>query len=148
MSREAERAAITSHFSAAWAAAYPAVPVAWPGHEFTTPANSMFVVFNLVDRGTTRQTLGRTYIKRHRGTLQLDIYAPSGQGTRAMQQMGDFLEDLYDSLDLPAGANLIMFRTPGARSVAGNEARASNLEDNWQRLIVECPYDTQNRVEK
>lgn len=66
MSKESERAAITAHFSALWTANYGAYPVAWPNHEFTTPSNSIFAVFNIVDRGTTRETLGRTYMKRNR----------------------------------------------------------------------------------
>lgn len=147
MSRESERAAITAHFKSAWESTYPTVPVAWPNIEFATPENATFVVFNLVDRGTTRETLGRVYVKRHRGTLQLDIYTPSGQGTRASRLMADYLEALYDTLDLAtADGQLVAFRTPSARPVSGNEARASNLEDNWDRIIVECPYDRQEIV--
>lgn len=149
MSRETERAAITAHFKQAWEAAYPGVPVAWPNIDFATPDNSQFVVFNLVDRGTTRETLGRTYVKRHRGTLQLDIYTPGGQGTRESRLMADYLEALYDSLDLvTSDGQGVSFRTPSARPIAGNEARASNLEDNWDRIIVECPYDRQEVVSR
>jgi hypothetical protein len=144
VSKENERVAITQHFSSFWAANYPAYPVAWPNHEFTTPSNTLFVVFNLVDRGTSRETIGRTYIKRHRGTLQLDIYMPAGAGVKVSRQIGDALELTYDSLDLPVSdGRVIMFRTPSAREISANEARASNLEDNWSRYIVECPYDCQ-----
>lgn len=149
MSRESERAAITAHFKSAWEAAYPAVPVAWPNVDFDTPAANPFVVFNLVDRGTARESVGLTYMKRHRGTLQLDIYTPAGAGTRASRLMADFLENLYDTLELSTtDGERVVFRTPSARDVGGNEARASNLEDNWHRIIVECPYDRQQRVVK
>lgn len=147
VSKETERQLITEHFATAWAAAYPSIPVAWPNHEFTTPANSMFAVFSLVDRGTTRESLGRTYLKRHRGTLQIDLYSPAGTGVRPATQISDFLENLYDSLDLvTTDGEQVFFRTPTSRTVSINEDRASNLADNWQRIIVECPYDRQQVV--
>ncbi len=142
MSRATERALVMGHFTATWNAAYASVPIAWPNHEFLTPTNQPFAVFNLVDRGTTRESLGRTYFKRHRGTIQVDLYMPLGQGIKWGYAVSDYLETVYDSLDLVTTDNQpVRFRTPTARPIAGNEARASNLEDNWARLVVEIPFD-------
>lgn len=149
MSRESERLVVTAHFAATFAANWPTMPVAWPNHEFTTPSNTMFAVFNLVDRGTTRQTIGLNYVKRHRATVQVDVYTPLGQGTKQSRLVADVLESVYDTLDLvTSDGELVAFRTPSARDVAGNESRASNLEDNWGRIIVECPYERQEIVDK
>ncbi len=147
MSRETERQLITTHFAQLWEANYPDIPVAWPNHEFTTPNDSQFVVFNLVDRGTTRETLGRDYIKRHRSTLQLDLYTPADGGVRSAALISEFLENTYDTLDLLTSDNeVVYFRTTSSRTVSANEARAVNLDDGWYRVIVECPYDRQQRV--
>lgn len=149
MSRETERAAIVAHFRATLSSNWPTLPVAWPNHEFETPANQMFAVFNLVDRGTTRQSVGRRFVKRHRGTVQIDIYTPIGRGIKESRLMADVLEDVYDTLDILTSDNeVVMFRTPSARDVAANEQRAANLDDQWSRLIVECPFDRQEHVDK
>lgn len=146
MSRELERSVVTEYFRATWNANY-SYAVAWPNHEFDTPVNSIFVVFNLVDRGTMRETLGRTYLKRHRGTIQVDIYVPQGLGTKTARQIADFLENQFDSVDLPMGdGSYIFFRTPTSREIPANVQRAANLDDNWYRYMVELPYDRQETV--
>lgn len=78
--------------------------------------------------------------------MQVDIYVPVGGGVKASRLIADFLEAAYDSLDLAHAGGLIYFRTPSSREISGNEVRASNLEDNWGRYVVECPYDTQSVV--
>ena len=149
MSRETERRLITQHFSAAWQAQYSTIPVAWPNTEFSTPVNGKFLVVNFVDRGTTRESLGRSYLKRHRGTLQLDLYVPAGEGIGFARNVADYVEEVYDSLDLlTTDGEPVYFRTPSSREIGGNEARASNLEDNWYRYVIECPYDRQEIVIK
>lgn len=147
MSRETERQLVTAEFIKAWQPAWG--PVAYPNKDFNTPANSTFAVFNLVDRGTTRESIGRTYLKRHRGTLQVDVYTPGSQGTRQGRVIADALEAYFDSLDLlTSDGQPVHFRTPSGRVVAGNEERAANLDDNWSRYIIECPYDRQEVVAK
>lgn len=147
MSRESERELITAHFAAHWNNADGTI--AWPNHEFTTPSNALFVVFNLVDRGTTRETIGRTYVKRSRGTLQVDIYTPSNAGIKKSREIAQRLEDVYDSLDLvTVDGETVNFYTPTSRQIADNEKRAANLDDNWDRYVVECPYTRQMIVSK
>jgi hypothetical protein len=145
VSRETERLLVTTVFQQNWNPADG--PVAYPNQDFNTPDNGMFAVFNLVDRGTTRESIGRTYLKRHRSTLQIDIYTPAANGTKRAREIADRLEAYYDSLDLiTSDGQQVHFRTPVAREVGGNESRASNLDDNWSRYIVECPFDRQEVV--
>jgi hypothetical protein len=142
VSRETERALVTQKFQQAWDPLDG--PVAYPNQDFITPKNTMFAVFNLVDRGSTRDSIGRSYLKRHRSTLQIDIYTPASQGTKRAREIATRLENIFDSLDLvTTDGETVRFRTTSARPVAGNEQRASNLDDNWDRYVVECPFDRQ-----
>ena len=145
MSRETEREAITTHFVSVWNPADGRV--AYPNFDFETPKNEMFVVFSLVDRGTTRESLGSTYLKKMRGTLQLDIYSPADTGTAPSRIIAGRLEEIYDSLTLmTSDGELINFYTPSAAPLATNVQRAANLDDNWSRYVVECPY-TRQKIE-
>lgn len=139
MSRETERLLLITHFQQTWDVNDG--PVAYPNHEFRTPKDSLFAAVSIVDRGTTRESLGQTYYKKHRGTLQIDIYTPLNRGIAPARIIVDRLEAVYDSLDLvTSDGERVSFYTPTAREIAGNEQRAANLEDNWSRYILECPY--------
>lgn len=147
MSRELERAAISGHFQGVWNPADG--PIAWPNKPFSTPVNSGFAVFNIVERGTFRKSLGRSFFKRHENTLQIDIYVPIDVGTKPSRVIADRLEDIYQDLVLvlPNGQS-VNFRTPSSRVLATNEQRAANLDDNWARYLFEAPYYRDQRVEK
>ena len=140
MSRETERKLIMDHFKMNWNPADG--PVAYPNIEFDTPTNSMFAVVHIVEGGTFRKSIGYSqYLKRSNGTLQIDIYSPIGQGTKAARLIGERLERVYDTLDLvTSDGERVCFQTPTSRTVPINEQRASNLEDNWDRYVVECPF--------
>ncbi len=147
MSRETERQLVTGEFKAFWDTT--GLPAAYPNKDFVTPDNSMFGVMNLVDRGSSRESIGRHYLKRHRGTLQIDIYIPGSEGTAKGRVLADRIEARFDSLDLvTTDGEPVSFRTTSAREVGGNEARAGNLDDNWSRYIVECPYDRTEIIER
>lgn len=143
MSRNLERKAVTDHFLNFWETLEGTEewPVALPNLEFTTPTNSMFAVVSIVGRGSFRQALGTTFPKRHLSTLQIDIYTPSGRGTKQSRILADALEQEYQDLviNLSDGESL-KFGTPTSRTLAMNEQRASNLEDNWDRYMVEAPF--------
>lgn len=139
MSRETERVLLMAHFEQTWDSADG--PVAYPNHEFKTPKDSLFAVVSIVDRGSSRESLGQTYYKKHRGTLQVDIYTPLNRGIRPARVIADRLESVYDSLELvTSDSQRVSFYTPTAREIGGNEARAANLEDNWSRYVVEFPF--------
>jgi hypothetical protein len=140
MSRETERKLIIDHFKLNWDPADG--PVAYPNQEFNTPANSMFAVVHIVEGMTTRKSIGYSqYLKRATGTLQIDIYAPSGSGTKTSRIIGERLERIYDTLDLvTSDGERVCFLTPRSRTVPINEQRAANLDDNWDRYVVEAPF--------
>lgn len=139
MSRDLERSKIVTHFQSIWNSANG--PIAIPNQPFTTPANSMYVVLNIVERGTFRKSLGPQFFKRHNGTLQIDMYTPADTGTKKSRQIADGLETIYQDLILTlTDGEHIHFGTPSARVLALNEQRASNLEDNWDRYVIECPF--------
>jgi hypothetical protein len=147
VSRELERQTISDHFLSAWDPADGVI--AWPNKPFETPKKAQFAVFNIVDRGTVRKSLGVDYFKRYFGTMQIDIYVPQDLGTKPSRDIADKLEPIYDSLDLlMSNGQLLVFGTPTARTLALNEQRAANLEDNWDRLIFEAPYYRDQHVEK
>lgn len=140
MSRETERDTIISFFKLNWNPTDG--PVAYPNIEFTTPTNQMFAVVDIVEGMTLRKSIGYSqYRKRSTGTLQVDIYTPVGTGTKKSRLIGEALERVFDTIDLvTSDSEVIKFGTPSSRSVPINEQRASNLEDNWDRYVVECPF--------
>lgn len=148
MSRETERELLTRHFQLNWNDSDG--PVAWPNMEFTTPTNSMFVVFSLVERVTNRASLGASsYLNRAYGSVQIDIYTPIGKGTKASRVIAERLERVYDSLVLvTTDGEAIHFQTPSSRVLPTNEMRAANLDDNWSRYVVDCPFYRQIIVNK
>ena len=147
MSRELEREVLAAHFKSVWDPADGVV--AWPNKPFETPKKAQFCVFSIVDRGTVRKSIGVNYFKRYFGTVQLDIYVPQDSGTKPSREISDKLEPIYDSLNLPMGnGQLLVFGTPTGRTLALNEQRAANLEDNWDRFIFEAPYYRDQYVEK
>lgn len=147
MSKETERVLLTAHFLSQWNPADG--KIAWPNKDFTTPSNEMFVVFNILDRGTVRSSLGRTYLKRSFGSLQIDIYTPASMGTSRSRQIADRLENIYDSLDLvTSDGQSVVFGTPSSRVLPPNEQRAANLDDNWDRYVVDLPFKREQMVAK
>jgi hypothetical protein len=140
MSRETERKTIMDHFKLNWNPADG--PVAWPNIEFATPVNSAFAVVQIVEGGTYRRSIGYSqYLKRSAGTLQIDIFTPQGLGTRNSRLIGERLERVYDTLDLvTSDGEFLRFGTPRSRTLPVNEQRAANLDDNWDRYVVECPF--------
>lgn len=139
MSRDLERSRIFSHFQSLWNSGDG--PIAVPNQPFTTPTNSMYVVLNIVERGSFRKSLGSHFFKRHMQTLQIDIYTPADQGTKKSRQLADTIEPIYQDLTLILSDNeALRFGTPTARVLASNEQRAANLDDNWDRYVIECPY--------
>lgn len=140
MSHETERVALSSLFSTLWNEPVNG-PIARQNIDFQTPANSMFVGTYILDRGTSRRSLGVPAFKRHIKTFQIDIYTPSGLGTKKSRQLAEQLEEAYQDLvvSLPDGETVI-FGTPSSRVLAPNEQRAANLDDNWDRYVIECPF--------
>lgn len=148
MSREAEREIIFSHFKTLADPIF-GENVAWPNQPFETPAREKFVIVNIVNRGSVRLSLGRTFIKRHMSTVQADIYIPQDQGTKISRQISDTLEDEYEMLELiTVEGEKITFGTPSSRVLAPNEIRATNVDDNWDRYVFEAPYYRDQVVEK
>lgn len=140
MSRETERKAVIDFFKLNWNPADG--PVAYPNIEFSTPENQQFAVVHIVETGTFRKSIGYSqYLKRSSATLQIDIFTPLGQGTKPSRLIGERLERVFDTIDLvTSDGEFLRFGTPSSRTVAINEQRASNLEDNWHRYVVECPF--------
>lgn len=148
MSRELERAAISKDFNDLWDTSQDG-DIAWPNKPFQTPLNNRFVVFNLVDRGTVRRSLGRSFFKRNFGSMQIDLYTPQDKGTSRSKELIDMLEQHYEMLELPlADGEIIIFQTPSARTLDLNVIRATNLDDNWDRLVFDAPFYRDSHVEK
>lgn len=148
MSRDLERAKVVEHALAQWAVNIDG-PLAIPNQPFTTPTNGPFGVLNIVERGVFRRSLGMSFFKRNNATLQLDIYSPSDTGTSRARKLADRLEGIYEILILPlSNGQQIVFGTPSSRTLALNEQRAANLDDNWDRYVFEAPYYRDQRVTK
>lgn len=148
MSRETERVLISSHFQSAWDLLADG-PIAWPNKPFSTPDNAPFCVFNIVERGSYRASLGGVYLKKYPSTMQIDIFTPTTLGTKRSRLLADRLEDVYDSLTLvTSDGESVNFYSVITRGLAANEQRASNLDDNWDRYIVEAPYVREKIIAK
>lgn len=146
MSRETERVAVVTHFLSVWNPNDG--PVAIPNQPFSTPENHAYVVLNIVELGTYRMSVGSSFFKRYESTLQIDLYTPADTGTSSSRKIADTLEDVYQDLMLAlSDGQTVKFRTPKARVLALNEQRASNLEDNWDRYVIDCPYYRDQLVE-
>ncbi len=90
-----------------------------------------------------------SFFKRNNATLQLDIYTPADQGTSRARKQADRLEGIYEELMLPlSNGQVIKFGTPNSRTLALNEQRAANLDDNWDRYVFEAPYYRDQAVNK
>jgi hypothetical protein len=147
VSRDTQRAACAAIFLSVWDET--ANPVAWPNKTFETPNKVMFAVFNIVDRGSTRMGLSRSFFKRHHATLQIDIYTPQDEGTKPSRLKAEMLEDLFQDLELlTSDGELLRFGTPFAHTLAPNEIRAVNVDDNWDRYVFEAPFYRDQHVEK
>lgn len=148
MSRETERKLLAQHLAAVWDDSDG--PIAWPNQPFETPEKHLFAVFNIVDRGSTRQSLGiAQFFNRHHGSIQLDIYTPQDAGTTQSRQIADRLALLYDSIELITDdGEKLTFGTPSGRTLPTNEVRAANLDDNWDRYVFEAPFYRDQHIEK
>jgi hypothetical protein len=148
VSKETERAAISEHFKSVAEPEF-GENIAWPNQAFETPQDTMFAVFNIVDRGTIRRSLGRSFTKRSFGTMQVDIYTPKNEGTKESRTLADIWSLVYEMLELTTSdGELIVFQTPSSRAMATNEIRAANLDDNWDRYVFEAPFYRDQNVEK
>lgn len=147
MSLELERAAVADKFLDVWQDQDG--PIAWTNKEFVTPEVSMFCVFNIVDRGTLRRSIGWNFYKRRMATMQIDIYTPLDFGTKRSREIVDGLEVVYEMLELPlSDGEVLIFETPSSRVLDPNVIRAGNLDDNWDRYVFEAPYHRDQHVEK
>ena len=148
MSREHERQTVIAHFLSVWLTADGEVAIM--NQPFTTPLNELFADVKIVETGTFRKSLGRTFIKRHNGVLQVDLYSPFGTGVAKSRQIADRLEDVYEELILPVPGTVesIKFGTPSSSRLATNVQRAENLDDNWDRYTFQAPYYRDQYVEK
>jgi hypothetical protein len=148
VSKEAEREALAARFLTTFNA-LGITDVAWPNKAFETPTRKTFLVFNIVERGVVRHGIGLNYFKRHFGTVQVDIYVPQDEGTKVSRVLTDAMEAEYETLELPTGdGEMIKFQSPASRSMATNEIRAQNLDDNWDRYMFEAPFYRDQLVEK
>lgn len=148
MSRELERQEISKHLDTLWVESVDG-PIAWPNQQFETPANHRFAVFSLVDRGTIRRSLGRAFFKRSFGSMQIDLYTPQDKGTSRSKILVDYLELVYEMLELPlSDGEVVIFQTPSSKTLDPNVIRASNLDDNWDRIVFDAPYYRDSHVEK
>jgi len=146
VSRETERKKVMAHFLATWNTADGKIAI--QNQPFDTPSNSMFATVFLLELGTFRMSLGNTFFKRHSNTLQIDIYSPADSGTTKSRQIADRLESVYQDLVLPlSDGEFVKFGTPAARTLSLNEQRAGNLEDVWDRYLLECPFYRDQFVE-
>ena len=149
MSKETERAGLALHFQTI---AEPDLGelIAFPNQAFETPSDQFFVVFNIVDRGSVRRSLGyMKYTKRHFGTVQIDMYTPKNEGTKKSRDLADKWEALYDTINVMlTDGECCVFQTPSSRALATNEVRAANLDDNWDRYVFEAPFYRDQFVEK
>lgn len=149
MSKETERSGLALHFQGL-AAVDVGELIAFPNQPFETPADQFFVVFNIVDRGSVRMSLGaEKYLKRRFGTVQVDLYTPKNEGTKKSRVLADKWEGLYDTINVTlTDGETCVFQTPSSRSLATNEIRAANLDDNWDRYVFEAPFYRDQIVEK
>jgi len=148
VSRDVERSAVFAHLQSVWNSAADG-PLAIPNLPFNTPAKSPFADVHIVERGTYRKSLGMNFYKRFENTLQVDMYSPADSGTKRSRATADRLEDIYQDLILPlTDGETVIFGTPSSRTLALNEQRAANLDDNWDRYMFEVPYYRDQQVEK
>lgn len=146
MGKEKEREVLLALVKQNWPSGYG--PVAYPNAKFTPPANARWASVEIVTLSTERASLSRDFFKRTTGILQFDLYVPEGLGTKEAREVADFLEDFFQDLVVPCGSDVIVFETPRSKTLPTNVVRAENLDDNWYRYVVECPFRRDSRVIK
>lgn len=147
MSKETERATIFSELKNVWPSQYGAI--AWPNLPFVAPTADRWAAAEILTYTTDRASLGRDFFKRTYGSLQIDLFVPDGVGTKEAREVADFLEDHFQDLKLiTSDGEAIQFGTPESKTLPVNVARAENLEDNWYRYVVDCPFHRDSHVIK
>jgi len=145
LGRESERRALASHVKSNWLPEFG--PIAWPNVKFVTPNDKRWATVRYMSYPTNRASLGSSdFLNRNFGSLQIDLYCPSGLGAAENREAADYLEALYDSLLLPTvDGELIVFGTPTSQDLDAVGERREGTNSNWFRRVVDCPFHRDTR---
>jgi len=132
MSLQTQRAFIETRIRDFMAENYPLVPVAYFNAAFEQP-DGPFVAVYIMDGDGFRANLGRRYIVRHPGVLQIDVHQPENTGSVFINDICDALKPLFQekSFQLSDGAKLVFraFAAPPAPQSRG-----------FARTMLRCNY--------
>jgi len=112
MSLDLQRAYVEKRIADFLAANFVAVPCAFENVPFTQP-DSTFAALNIMEGESFRANLGKTYVTRHPGLIQIDVYQPVNTGTKEASDIAEAIGEHFKehSVRLDDGAVLV-FRVP------------------------------------
>ena len=120
--------------------------VSWPNVDFKTPSDKMWSEVFVMEYGTERASLGSDSLRRHYGSLQVNIYSPAGVGSSENRIVSDILESHFDDLIMTLADEVVVnFGTPDSRDIVG---RANPTKGNWFQRVCDCPFYMDYRVAK
>lgn len=124
------RQELESRVAAFAAAQSPSLTVAYENVPFTKPENLPYLECFLVSAGTIALTVDASR-NRERGTLQVNVWSPSGQGSGKVEAIGDKLVKAFPVV--PKQGN-VSIEQPG------NTERLIVEISGWIILPVTFPY--------
>lgn len=108
------RQAITQRLVNGLAASpFAATKVKYPNQLFDQPQGAMWGAFNILWGDGIQASIGEPSVDRYVGLIQFDIYQPDNSGTKASNDLADFVSKLFRRYQVkPSPNNALTFRTP------------------------------------
>lgn len=96
MSSENLRSVLVTRFDAQFKAAYPTIPIKYPNQPFEQPLKAAWVDFRINEGKGNQANLGIVNVTdRNGGYVQVDVVVPKDSGTKAQNEMADFIGDIF-----------------------------------------------------
>jgi hypothetical protein len=112
------------------AAQVPPLLVAWENVQFTKPTSFPYLECLIISAGTVAVTVDASR-NRERGTLQVNVWSPSGIGTNQVEVIG---QGVVDTFKVIPKVGTVSIEQPG------NTGRLLIENNGWIILPVTFPY--------
>jgi len=108
---EPSRALIEGLFNDGWTTR---TPVKWSTTPFQVPSKTDWVALTLLFGDSNQISMGPQgqRLERHTGLINLQIFTPQGQGTKAAYEHADFAGGIFRMKTVKDSQVTIVFRTP------------------------------------
>lgn len=74
---------------------HPGMPVQWDEVTFKQPKNDPWVAFTILENAAEQVSLGRKFVERTSGFIQIDVMYPTGGGVSAAKKIGHDAANIF-----------------------------------------------------